>query len=102
MDDGPWHRAFIGLIQPLGAIFPIAEMQSRWVVKVFSGAVSLPAADAMWREIRAREKAMALRYTASPRHTIQVDYLPYMDELADEIGVRVRAPSTLCGLLLHR
>lgn len=97
------NLAFIGLIQPLGAIFPIAEMQSRWVVKVFSGAVPLPAADAMWRDIRAREKAMALRYTASPRHTIQVDYLPYMDELADEIGVRPNVwghPGLVGALLL--
>lgn len=27
------------------------------------------------------------RYVTSQRHTIQVDYLPYMDELADQVGV---------------
>ncbi|XP_029818121.1 dimethylaniline monooxygenase [N-oxide-forming] 5 isoform X1 [Manacus vitellinus] len=29
--------AFIGLIQPLGAIMPISELQSRWATQVFKG-----------------------------------------------------------------
>ena len=29
--------AVIGLIQPLGIILPIAELQSRWAVRVFKG-----------------------------------------------------------------
>ncbi|XP_010218215.1 PREDICTED: dimethylaniline monooxygenase [N-oxide-forming] 5-like, partial [Tinamus guttatus] len=29
--------AFIGLIQPLGAIMPISELQSRWATRVFKG-----------------------------------------------------------------
>ena len=29
--------AFIGYIQPLGAIMPISEMQSRWATRVFKG-----------------------------------------------------------------
>lgn len=37
-----------------------------------------------------------VRYVTSPRHTIQVDYINHMDELADQIGVR---PNIL-GLLL--
>lgn len=28
--------AFLALLQPLGAIMPIAEMQSRWIVKVIT------------------------------------------------------------------
>ncbi len=28
------------------------------------------------------------RYVAAQRHTIQVDYIPYMDELAKQVGVR--------------
>lgn len=30
---------------------------------------------------------MARRYVAAQRHTIQVDYIPYMDELAKQVGV---------------
>lgn len=29
--------ACIGLIQPLGSIFPTAELQARWVTRVFKG-----------------------------------------------------------------
>ncbi|XP_010219729.1 PREDICTED: dimethylaniline monooxygenase [N-oxide-forming] 5-like, partial [Tinamus guttatus] len=41
--------------------------------------------------LAAAEPAAALpprRYVRSQRHTIQVDYIPYMDELADQLGVR--------------
>lgn len=31
---------------------------------------------------------LCLRYVSSPRHTIQVDYVSYMDEVADQLGVR--------------
>ncbi|RKO85883.1 flavin monooxygenase-like protein, partial [Blyttiomyces helicus] len=36
------HRniAFVGLVQPIGAIMPVAEMQARWVARVFSGAAA--------------------------------------------------------------
>lgn len=29
--------AIIGLVQPLGAIMPIAELQARWATRVFKG-----------------------------------------------------------------
>lgn len=36
----PHTLAFIGLIQPLGAIFPISEMQSRWFAGLMTGQLS--------------------------------------------------------------
>jgi dimethylaniline monooxygenase (N-oxide forming) len=75
---------FIGLVQPLGAIMPIAELQSEWVADLFEGAAALPEPDAMKREIAREEEAMRKRYVASTRHTIQVDYHPYMRLLAKE------------------
>lgn len=33
----PETLAFIGLIQPLGPIFPVSELQSRWFVQVITG-----------------------------------------------------------------
>ena len=33
---------FIGLIQPLGAIMPLAELQSEWVADMIEGKVTLP------------------------------------------------------------
>ncbi|XP_016122539.1 dimethylaniline monooxygenase [N-oxide-forming] 5-like [Sinocyclocheilus grahami] len=88
--------AVIGLIQPLGAIMPISEMQARWATRVFKGLCKLPPVTGMMKDIKAKEEAMARRYVAAQRHTIQVDYIPYMDELAKQVGVH---PSILKLLL---
>ena len=75
---------FIGLVQPLGAIMPIAELQSEWVADLFEGSAALPQPEAMRREIEREDAAMRKRYVASTRHTIQVDYYPYMRLLGKE------------------
>ncbi|XP_018414568.1 PREDICTED: dimethylaniline monooxygenase [N-oxide-forming] 5-like [Nanorana parkeri] len=80
--------AVIGLIQPLGAIMPISEMQCRLAARVFTGAKLLPSASAMKEDIRKKKEEMAKRYVFSQRHTIQVDYIEYMDELAESLGVK--------------
>lgn len=80
--------AIIGLIQPVGAIFPIAEMQSRWMAELLSEKRSLPSEEAMFENIRKKREYMRRRYVSSPRHTIQVDWINYMDELANQIDAR--------------
>jgi dimethylaniline monooxygenase (N-oxide forming) len=75
---------FIGLVQPLGAIMPIAELQSEWIADVLAGRAALPDAPTMRAEIAAEEAAMRRRYVASTRHTIQVDFHPYMRLLREE------------------
>ncbi|NXJ68874.1 FMO5 monooxygenase, partial [Rostratula benghalensis] len=80
--------AFIGLIQPLGAIMPISELQCRWATRVFKGLNKLPPRHDMEADITQKREAMAKRYVKSQRHTIQVDYIPYMDELACQVGVK--------------
>ncbi len=75
---------FIGLIQPLGAIMPIAELQSEWIADVIEGKVTLPARPEMAHEIALDQAAMRKRYVASKRHTIQVDYWPYLRQLQQE------------------
>ena len=67
---------FIGLLQPLGAIMPLAEAQSEWIADVLEARVELPSTEAMHREIVRDRAAMAKRYVASKRHTIQVDFEP--------------------------
>ncbi|KAJ8388457.1 hypothetical protein AAFF_G00133330 [Aldrovandia affinis] len=89
--------AIIGLVQPLGAIMPISEMQARWATRVFKGSNKLPPMDTMLKDIKRMSEKMAKRYATSQRHTIQVDYLTYMDDLAQQVGVR---PNFL-GLLLR-
>ena len=75
---------FIGLVQPLGAIMPIAELQSEWLADLFEGSAALPEPEVMRREIEREEAAMRKRYVVSTRHTIQVDYYPYMRLLSKE------------------
>nr|UZZ64697.1 tAncFMO5 [synthetic construct] len=80
--------AIIGLIQPLGAIMPISELQARWATRVFKGLNKLPSANDMMADIAKKKEEMEKRYVTSQRHTIQVDYIEYMDELASLIGVK--------------
>jgi dimethylaniline monooxygenase (N-oxide forming) len=80
---------FIGLVQPLGAIMPIAELQSEWIADVLEGKVALPERAEMWKVIEREDRRMRKRYVASKRHTIQVDFHPYMRVLRRE---RKRGP----------
>ena len=64
--------AVFGCVQPLGAIFPLSELQARWAVRVFGGKSSLPAKSVMMEDIEKKRKAMQERYYTSKRHTIQV------------------------------
>ena len=76
---------FVGLIQPLGAIMPLAELQARWVAGLLAGDLSLPDEAAMRRWIERDRRAIERRYVASPRHTIQVDFFPYKRFLEREL-----------------
>ncbi len=72
---------FIGLVQPWGAIMPLAESQSQWVAELLTGKSGLPNRETMLAEIQRYRIGVAKRYTKSPRHTIQVDFYPYQDVL---------------------
>jgi dimethylaniline monooxygenase (N-oxide forming) len=75
---------FIGFIQPLGAIMPLAEAQAEWVADLLSGQGTLPSPVDMREAIAETEQKMRKRYVASKRHTIQVDFQPYLRELRRE------------------
>jgi cation diffusion facilitator CzcD-associated flavoprotein CzcO len=75
---------FIGLLQPLGAIMPLAEAQSEWIADVIEGRAELPGPEHMRRVIERDRKKMRKRYVASKRHTIQVDFFPYLRMLGRE------------------
>jgi cation diffusion facilitator CzcD-associated flavoprotein CzcO len=84
---------FIGLIQPLGAIMPIAERQSLLIADHLAGRYALPTAQAMRRDIERKQRKMQERYVASKRHTIQVDFDDYMRELRNERRAGARRAS---------
>ena len=75
---------FIGLVQAIGAVMPIAEAQRhgsprRWPVDY------LPPADAVVRRQMAAEHARnKSQFYASPRHTMEVDFDHYLWDLERE------------------
>uniref|UniRef100_A0A665UTZ6 Flavin-containing monooxygenase n=1 Tax=Echeneis naucrates TaxID=173247 RepID=A0A665UTZ6_ECHNA len=79
--------AIVGLFQTKGPIMPIAEMQARWAVKVFTGLSHLPCKETMLDITESERKRNMKRYKAS-RAALQVDYIPYLDFMAKEVGVR--------------
>ena len=86
---------FPGLVQPLGAIMPIAERQGVMIGEALLGRYELPPRREMERDIDRKRAQMRKRYVASKRHTIQVDFEVYMKELARELErgrARARAP----------
>ena len=82
--------AFIGFLRPaFGAIPPLAELQARWFALLLSGKLELPAADVML--------ASVARWSAFHDHMFRalsgqlahlVDFTPFCDELAAEIGCK--------------
>jgi cation diffusion facilitator CzcD-associated flavoprotein CzcO len=75
---------FIGFIQPLGPIMPLAEAQAEWVAEILGGRASLPPAERMTREIADEERRMGKRFVTSKRHTVEVDFHPYLRQLRRE------------------
>jgi dimethylaniline monooxygenase (N-oxide forming) len=75
---------FPGLVQPLGAIMPVAECQGNLIGEALLGHHALPPRAEMERDIDRKQAAMKKRYVASKRHTIQVDQEDYMRDLAEE------------------
>jgi dimethylaniline monooxygenase (N-oxide forming) len=75
---------FIGLLQPLGAIMPLAAAQSEWVCEYLSGRYALPPSPQLRADIERERARMFKRYVASKRHTMQVDYDDYLADLAKE------------------
>lgn len=71
---------FVGLIQPVGALPPLVEAQARWVSILVDGA-PLPTVPTMKAEISRDRQALEDRYQDRQRHTIQVDYWPYLDSI---------------------
>ncbi len=76
--------AFVGLLQPIGAIMPLAEAQSQWIAEYLHGEYRLPSVRAMEAAIAREGTRTRKRYVASKRHTIQVDFDTYLFDLRIE------------------
>ncbi|HST56838.1 MAG TPA: NAD(P)-binding domain-containing protein [Solirubrobacteraceae bacterium] len=75
---------FVGLLQPLGAIMPLAEAQANWIAAYLRGEYALPDAPHLRADMQRERAQMFKRYVASKRHTMQVDYDSYLYDIAQE------------------
>ena len=76
--------AFVGLLQPLGAIMPLAEAQGLLVADHLRGRYHLPPPETVEAETRRQRADTARRYVTSERHTIQVDFDLFLHHLRRE------------------
>ncbi|KAM9244257.1 LOW QUALITY PROTEIN: dimethylaniline monooxygenase [N-oxide-forming] 2-like [Dugong dugon] len=88
--------ACMGLIQPLGSIFPTVELQARWVMRVFKGLCTLPSESIMMADIIKRNEKRIDLFGESQSQILQTRYIDYLDELALETGAK---PDVLSLLL---
>jgi dimethylaniline monooxygenase (N-oxide forming) len=75
---------FIGFVQPLGPIMPVAEAQSEWIADLLRGKAALPPTPDMRKEIADYDRWLKKRFVASKRHTIEVDFHPYLRDIRRE------------------
>lgn len=67
---------------------PAVELQARWATRVIAGLNHLPSNQKM-HDIIEKERRANLKCYASPKEAVlQVNYIPYLDTMAKEVGVR--------------
>ncbi|GFQ89021.1 dimethylaniline monooxygenase 5 [Trichonephila clavata] len=71
--------AIIGFVESQGPTSTIAESQSRWASRIFSKKLKLKEKDILIERMRAKVLGA---------HTLMEDYIEYMNELAEEYGVK--------------
>jgi dimethylaniline monooxygenase (N-oxide forming) len=59
----------------------------KWVSRILSESIDLPNISKMKMEIEIKKQELKNKYLESDRHTIQVDFLEYMDDIASIIEV---------------
>ncbi|MEV0684520.1 NAD(P)-binding domain-containing protein [Nocardia sp. NPDC050378] len=76
---------YLGLAQPTPTLVNFAEQQTKLVAAYLTGRYHLPSRAEMDAEVAERLDARAGRYYDSPRHTIQVEFEPYVRGLTKEL-----------------
>ena len=76
---------FMGLAQTLPTLVNLAEQQSKLLAAYLGGRYALPTPDEMRATIAAEEQRYQGHYYASRRHTMQVNFEPYVADIEVEI-----------------
>ena len=74
---------FVGLIQPLGCIWPLSDLQSQLIAKYLKGDWKPPID--LQRAIRNQKENKTFDFIDTPRHKLEVDYHEFAAHLQKEI-----------------
>lgn len=74
---------FIGLIQPMGCIWPLSDAHAKLVANRIVGNYQLP--DDLESSIEKDIRKIRSQFINTPRHTVQVDYHDHLAELKKEL-----------------
>ena len=75
---------FLGLLQPIGAVMPLAEAQAAWIAEILAGHYVPPSDAVIRRQMAAEHERDTQQFYASPRHTMEVDFDHYLWDLERE------------------
>tara|TARA_X000000368_G_scaffold62603_1_gene44291 strand:- start:1241 stop:2506 length:1266 start_codon:yes stop_codon:yes gene_type:complete len=75
---------FVGLLQPLGCIWPLSDLQSQQIVKYLKKEWSLPTDFA--KAVSNQLNSMPYDFIDTPRHKLEVDFHDFANHLKREIS----------------
>ena len=90
--------ALIGCITQAGAFIPSMELQCRWATRVFQKHSKLPSEAEMWKAVREQQSRELSNYLNTGRHTMKVEYIPYLDYLSSFVGCKPNISEYNVGL----
>ena len=73
------NLCFVGLLQPQGCIWTLAEVQSRLIARWLTGKTRLP--DNWQKQAHTEAGKWARQFIAHPRHALEVHYQTYLNQL---------------------
>ena len=75
---------FVGLLQPLGCIWPLSDLQSQQIVKYLRNEWNVP--KDFKQAVRNQQNSMPYDFIDTPRHKLEVDYHAFSKHLQNEIN----------------
>lgn len=80
--------AFLGFVDANANLLQAFEMQARYMARVFSGKLRLPSREAMEAEVAATQHKSKSFFVPTPRHSLMIDRIAYVEDLAKAIGAK--------------
>ena len=75
---------FVGLLQPLGCIWPLSDLQSQQIVKYLRNEWTLP--DDFEKAVFNQQNNMPFDFIDTPRHKLEVDFHDFANHLKKELN----------------